>query len=157
MPWFFRAFPIDCESLAANPMGYNTDYAWLKAPQRTSGPALICVFQHGTQQRGESVWHCAGDVGIDLTERTQMVVVTDQDLFVLARKTFRCRAGDLGAALGWAADQLSGALNQGRPGVAGGISRRGEYRRLTRGPCVFRFGVVITPRSGRRYEGVRSR
>ncbi|MCW2493059.1 MAG: hypothetical protein JWN47_2423 [Frankiales bacterium] len=27
MPWFFRAFPIDCESLAANPMGYNTDYA----------------------------------------------------------------------------------------------------------------------------------
>jgi hypothetical protein len=31
-------------------------------------------------------------VGIDLADKKQMVVVTDHDLKVLARKTFRCRA-----------------------------------------------------------------
>jgi transposase len=34
-----------------------------------------------------------------------MVVVTDHDSRVLARKTFRCRAWDLGEALDWAAVQ----------------------------------------------------
>jgi hypothetical protein len=38
-------------------------------------------------------------VGIDLADVRQMVVVTDHDSMVLARKTFRCRAWDLGAAL----------------------------------------------------------
>ena len=42
-------------------------------------------------------------VGIDLADAKQMVVVTDHDSRVLARKTFRCRAWDLGAALDWAA------------------------------------------------------
>jgi transposase len=37
-------------------------------------------------------------VGIDLADNQQMVVVTDHDSKVLARKTFRCRAWDLGAA-----------------------------------------------------------
>ena len=41
-------------------------------------------------------------VGIDLADKKQMVVVTDHDSRVLARKTFRCRAWDLGAALDWA-------------------------------------------------------
>jgi hypothetical protein len=36
-----------------------------------------------------------------------MVVVTDHDSKVLARKTFRCRAWDLGAALDWASRQAS--------------------------------------------------
>jgi hypothetical protein len=31
-------------------------------------------------------------VGIDLADKKQMVVVTDRDSRVLARKTFRCRA-----------------------------------------------------------------
>ena len=44
-------------------------------------------------------------VGIDLADRKQMVVVTDHDSKVLARKTFRCRAWDLGAALDWAAER----------------------------------------------------
>src|SRR5262245_7655308 len=44
-------------------------------------------------------------VGIDLADRKQMVVVTDHDSKVLARKTFRCRAWDLGIALDWAADR----------------------------------------------------
>ena len=35
-------------------------------------------------------------VGIDLADKKQMVVVTDQDWRVLARRTFRCRAWDLG-------------------------------------------------------------
>src|SRR5262249_28002142 len=43
-------------------------------------------------------------VGIDLADAKQMVVVTDHDSKVLARKTFRCRAWDLGAALDWAAE-----------------------------------------------------
>ncbi|MCI2239114.1 IS110 family transposase [Kineococcus sp. TRM81007] len=42
-------------------------------------------------------------VGIDLADAKQMTVVTDHDSRVLARKTFRVRAWDLGAALDWAA------------------------------------------------------
>ncbi len=44
-------------------------------------------------------------VGIDLADKKQMVVVTDHDSKVLARKTFRCRAWDLGTALDWAAER----------------------------------------------------
>jgi transposase len=47
-------------------------------------------------------------VGIDLADKKQMVVVTDHDSKVLARRTFRCKAWDLGAALDWAADRASG-------------------------------------------------
>jgi transposase len=42
-------------------------------------------------------------VAIDLADAKQMVVVCDHDSKVLARKTFRCRAWDLGAALDWSA------------------------------------------------------
>ena len=41
--------------------------------------------------------------GIDLAGKKQMVVVTDHDSKVIARRTFRCRAWDLGSALDWAA------------------------------------------------------
>ena len=44
-------------------------------------------------------------VGIDLADEKQMVVVTDHDSKVLARKTLRCRAWDLGAAWDWAAER----------------------------------------------------
>jgi transposase len=47
-------------------------------------------------------------VGIDLADAKQMVVVCDHDSKVLARRTFRCRAWDLGAALDWAAGRASG-------------------------------------------------
>ena len=43
-----------------------------------------------------------------------MVVVCDHDSKVLARRTFRCRAWDLGVALDWAADR---AAAQGFAGV----------------------------------------
>src|SRR5205814_3342335 len=46
-------------------------------------------------------------VGIDLADRKQMVVVTDHDWTVLAGKTFRCHASELGAALDWAGRQAS--------------------------------------------------
>jgi transposase len=46
-------------------------------------------------------------VGIDLADRKQMVVVCDHDSKVLARRTFRCRAWDLGVALDWAAQRAS--------------------------------------------------
>ncbi len=42
-------------------------------------------------------------VGIDLADRKQMLVVTDHDSRVLARRMFRCKAWDLGVALDWAA------------------------------------------------------
>jgi transposase len=48
-------------------------------------------------------------VGIDLADRKQMVVVTDHDSKVLARRTFRCKAWDLGAALDWAAERAGKA------------------------------------------------
>ena len=44
-------------------------------------------------------------VGIDLADRKQMVVVSDHDSRVLARRTFRFKAGDLGAALDWAGER----------------------------------------------------
>ena len=46
-------------------------------------------------------------VGIDLADAKQMVVVTDHDSKVLARRTFRCRAWDLGVALDWAAERAA--------------------------------------------------
>lgn len=48
-------------------------------------------------------------IGIDLADRKQMLVVTDHDSKVLARRTFRCKAWDLGAALDWAADRATRA------------------------------------------------
>lgn len=48
-------------------------------------------------------------VGIDLADAKQMVVVCDHDSRVLARKTFRVRAWDLGAALDWAAGKAAKA------------------------------------------------
>ncbi len=66
-------------------------------------------------------------VGIDLADRKQMVVVTDHDSKVLARRTFRCKAWDLGAALDWAAERArQGRVRWGdgrrvsRPGTGGG-------------------------------------
>ena len=44
-------------------------------------------------------------VGIDLADKKQMVAVCDHDSKVLARRTFRCRAWDLGRALDWAAER----------------------------------------------------
>jgi transposase len=44
-------------------------------------------------------------VGIDLADNKQMVVICDHDSKVLARRTFRCRAWDLGAALDWACER----------------------------------------------------
>jgi transposase len=46
-------------------------------------------------------------IGIDLADKKQMVVVCDHDSKVLARKTFRCRAWDLGKALDWAAERAA--------------------------------------------------
>ncbi|WP_406238349.1 hypothetical protein [Nocardia sp. NBC_01009] len=48
-------------------------------------------------------------VGIDLADRKQMVIVTDHDSKVLARKIFRCRAWDLGVALDWAGQRAAAA------------------------------------------------
>ena len=45
--------------------------------------------------------------GIDLAGKKQMVVVTDHDSKVIARRTFRCRAWDLGSALDWAAGRAA--------------------------------------------------
>jgi transposase len=48
-------------------------------------------------------------VAIDLADVEQMVVVCDHDSRVLARRTFRCKAWDLGKALDWAADRAAAA------------------------------------------------
>ncbi len=45
--------------------------------------------------------------GIDLAGKKQMVVVTDHDSRVIARRVFRCRAWDLGSALDWAAGRAA--------------------------------------------------
>ncbi len=66
-------------------------------------------------------------VGIDLADRKQMVVVCDHDSKVLARKTFRCRAWDLGVALDWAADR---AATLGFTGVTVGCEPTGHRWRV---------------------------
>lgn len=60
-------------------------------------------------------------VGIDLADAKQVVVVTDHDSKVLARKTFRCRAWNLGAALDWAAER---AAAKGWAGVTVACGRK---------------------------------
>ncbi len=58
-------------------------------------------------------------IGIDLADKKQMVVVCDHDSKVLARKTYRCKAWDLGAALDWAADRARGG--EGVRRIDGGV------------------------------------
>jgi hypothetical protein len=64
-------------------------------------------------------------VGIDLAERKQLVVVADRDSKVLARRTFRCKAWDLGAALDWAAERAA------RAGF-GGVTVAADWSSLAR-------------------------
>jgi transposase len=56
-------------------------------------------------------------VGIDLADKKQMVVVTDHDSKVIARKTYRCRAWDLCVALDWAAGKAAAYTKQEFTGV----------------------------------------
>ena len=67
-------------------------------------------------------------VGIDLADGKQMVVVTDHDSRVLARRTFRCRAWEFGAALDWAASRAAGH------GFAGGTVSCEPTGRNSRAP-----------------------
>jgi hypothetical protein len=65
-------------------------------------------------------------VGLDLADNKQVVVVCDHDSQVLARRTFRCRAWDLGVALDWAAQRAAEGAGLGsrwrasRLGTGGG-------------------------------------
>src|SRR5262252_9569704 len=65
--------------------------------------------------------------GIDLAGKKQMVVVTDHDSKVIARRTFRCRAWDLGAALDWASGRATAA---GWGGVTVGCEPTGHRWRV---------------------------
>ncbi|HEY6277280.1 MAG TPA: hypothetical protein VIX86_13225 [Streptosporangiaceae bacterium] len=49
--------------------------------------------------------------GIDLADKKQMVVVTDHDSKVIARRTFRCRAWDLASDLGIHSDSPPDVLD----------------------------------------------
>ena len=57
----------------------------------------------------EAVPQCNAIAGIDLADARQMVVVTDHESRVLARRVFRRRAWQLGAALDWAAGRARAA------------------------------------------------
>lgn len=50
----------------------------------------------------EIVPHDNAVIGLDLASAKQVVVVTDHDSRVLARRTYRCSPGELGQALQWA-------------------------------------------------------
>src|ERR1022692_484774 len=81
--------------------------------------------------------------GIDLAGSKQMVVVTDHDSKVIARRTFRCRAWDLGSALDWAAARAATA------GWAGGdrVVRAGRAPVAGPGPAGRRPGHVVRVRA----------
>ncbi len=74
----------------------------------------------------EAVPLCNAIVGIDLGDSKQMVVVTDHEPRVLARRRFRRWPWGLGAALGWAAARAMAAGSLGsvwrssRLGTGGG-------------------------------------
>ena len=70
-------------------------------------PGVIATATRGWLGCGRWCRSTNAIVGIDLADKKQMVVVTDHDSKVLARKTFRCRAWDLGAALDWAAERAA--------------------------------------------------
>src|ERR1022692_3610818 len=86
--------------------------------------------------------------GIDLAGSKKQMVVTDHDSKVIARRTFRCRAWDLGSALDWAAARAAaagwagGRCRASRPGTGGGC-----WASWPRGFCVSRpFAyATITP------------
>jgi hypothetical protein len=78
-------------------------------------------------------------VGIDLADKKQMVVVTDHDSRVLARKTFRCRAWDLGGVglgrwsrRGEGLGGRDGGVRADRASLAGGGATRGRPRDAVR-------------------------
>jgi hypothetical protein len=56
-------------------------------------------------------------VGIDLADRKQMVVVCDHDSRVLARRTFRCKAWDLGSRRAYLSSGVD-ALSQSSAGYS---------------------------------------
>ena len=68
---------------------------------------------------------CNAIVGIDLADNKQMVVVTDHDSKVMARRTFRCRAWDLGLALGWAGRPRDSVRVCADPAYFVGAAQRG--------------------------------
>ena len=78
-------------------------------------------------------------VGIDLAGKKQMVVVTDHDSKVIARKTFRCRAWDLGPALDWAAGR---AAAKGWAGVTVSCEPTGHRWRVLGQLAAGRAGAV---------------
>jgi transposase len=66
-------------------------------------------------------------VGIDLADAKQMVVVTDHESRVLARRTFRRRAWELGVALDWAVARAAAA---GFTGVSVAVEPTGHRWRV---------------------------
>ena len=66
-------------------------------------------------------------VGIDLADSKQMVVVTDKESRVLARRTFRRRAWELGVALDWGSE---GAAAAGFAGATVAVEPTGHRWRV---------------------------
>jgi hypothetical protein len=78
-------------------------------------------------------------VGIDLAGSKQMVVMTDHDSKVIARRTFRCRAWDLGSALDWARER---ATAKGWAGVTVACEPAGHRWRVLSQLAADRAGAV---------------
>src|SRR5215469_12631469 len=75
----------------------------------------------------EAVPACHAIAGIDLADARQMVVVTDHESRVLARRAFQRRAWQLGAALDWAAGR---AAAEGSAGVTVAVEPTGHRWRV---------------------------
>ena len=75
----------------------------------------------------EAVPPCNAIAGIDLADARQMVVVTDHESRVLARRVFQRRAWHLGAALDWAASRAKAA---GYAGVTVAVEPTGHRWRV---------------------------
>ena len=94
----------------------------------------------------EAVPSCNAIAGIDLADARQMVVVTDHESRVLARRVFQRRAWQLGAALDWAASRVSiPAWRGSRPS---GASRSPNCRARWNPSCTSRQAKSSSPAPG---------
>ena len=86
---------------------------------------------------------CNAIVGIDLADKKQMVVVTDHDSQVLARRTFRCKAWDMGVGVGLGRRAVRGErLRRGD-----GLVRANRAQVAGAGPARWRAGDAVRVRA----------
>jgi hypothetical protein len=112
-----RRYPIDAYRRRFKPRGAHLLNAIFASPRvhATRHRKTFCVSVRDRNRNARLEWLrvlvpvAKAIVRIGLAGVKQMVVVTGHDSKVIARRVFRCRAWDLGAALDWAGERAAAA------------------------------------------------